>query len=153
MAELIEDQAMLFLLGGLVLIAIDIFAVGVSPLMFIAAGALLTSALIHLGWVDTGLLEALLICGLLSLVSAGIGWYPLGRFQQTVPRQAIGSDLVGRELDTTASVTKRAGTIRWSGTEWQARLVANADQDSVPPGTRVMITAVEGVTLILSPVD
>jgi len=144
---------MLFLLAGLVLIAIDIFAIGVSPLMFVAAGALLTSAVLYLGLVETDLLEALLLCGLMSIVAAVLGWYPLGRFQQTVPRQAVGSDLVGRELETTASVTRRGGTIRWSGTDWQARLAPGSGRDSVPPGTPVTITAVEGVTLIVSPID
>ena len=143
----------MFLIAGLILIAIDIFLAGLSPLMFIAAGALLTSAVLYFGWLETDLLGALLLCVVLSVLSASLGWYPLNRLQKAMGSGPVGSDLVGRELDTTAEVGKRSGTIRWSGTEWQARLAPGCERDSLPPGRRVTITAVEGVTLILSPID
>jgi membrane protein implicated in regulation of membrane protease activity len=150
---LFQDQATLFLIAGLVLIAIDLFVVGVSPLMFIACGALLTSGVLYVGWLDPDLLGALLLCVVLSFVTALLGWYPLRRLEGTVNPGPVGSDLVGRELETTGEVDRKAGTIRWSGTEWRARLDASAGVAAVPAGTAVRITAVDGVTLIVLPVE
>lgn len=153
MTTLLGDQATLFLIVGLILIAVDMLVVGLSPLMFIAAGALLTSALIHVASLDLDLLEALLLAAGLAVAAALLGWYPLRRLQRSMASPPVGSDLVGRELETTAKVDKSAGTIRWSGTEWRARLDATAPMPSVPPGTRVRITAVDGVTLVLAPAE
>jgi membrane protein implicated in regulation of membrane protease activity len=150
---LLQDHATLFLVVGLILISVDLFVVGISPLMFIAVGSLLTSAILWTGWVDGGLLQALLLAALMSVVAAVLGWGPLRWMQGRMSSEPIGSDLAGRRLDTTGPVDRRGGTIRWSGTEWQARLDPHSMVESLPAGRSVRITGIEGVTLILTPDD
>lgn len=153
MEELLQDRATLFLVAGLILIAIDLFVVGISPLMFIAIGTLLTSAVLWTGWLDGGLLQALLVAAVMSVIVAAVGWYPLRWVQGRTSSDPVGSDLAGRRLDTTAPVDRKGGTIRWSGTEWRARLDPGSPHDSVPAGRSVRITGIDGVTLILIPDD
>jgi membrane protein implicated in regulation of membrane protease activity len=148
---LLGDHPTLFLIVGLILIAVDLFVVGISPLMFLALGALLTSAILWAGWVEGGLLRAVLLAALMSVLAAALGWYPLRWLQQRMVREPVGSDLVGRRLDTTAPVDRQGGTIRWSGTVWQARLDPTAVPEALPAGVPVRITGVDGVTLMLVP--
>lgn len=151
MTELLQDHATLFLVLGLMLLAVDLFVVGISPLMFIAVGTLLTSAVLWAGWIEGGLLQAVLTAALMSVVVAMAGWYPLRWLQGRTAATPVGSDLVGRQLDTTAPVDRKGGTIRWSGTDWRARLDPASPAESLPPGKSVRITAVDGVTLVLVP--
>lgn len=153
MEALLQDRATLFLVVGLILISVDLFVVGISPLMFIAVGTLLTSAILWTGWLDGGLLQALLLAALMSIVVAVVGWGPLRWMQGRMSADPVGSDLAGRRLDTTAPVDRKGGTIRWSGTEWRARLDPRCTTDSLPAGRSVRITGIDGVTLVLTPDD
>ncbi|MBO0733074.1 MAG: NfeD family protein [Methylocapsa sp.] len=161
--EGIGNPATIFFIAGLVLLGIDVFVIGLSPLMFLAAGALGASAILYLsgwqggilhlaGW-EPGFLEGLALCATLSLVIAIFGRRPLQAFQNAGIKEDKSSDLIGRELVTTQQVTKTEGFIYWSGTPWQARLAASARIDHLGPGVRVKVVEIKNLALILSPLD
>ena len=163
MDGIVDNPAILFLIAGLIFFGIDIFVVGLSPLMFVAAGAVTTGAVLYFtswksgilylaGW-NPGVLEALALCAAISLALALIGRRPLQRFQNTNVQEDQSSDLIGRELVTTQDVTKTEGFIYWSGTQWQARLAGNVQADRVGPGVRMEVVEVKNLALILRPTD
>jgi membrane protein implicated in regulation of membrane protease activity len=147
-----NNPIIFYLISGLVLLGADIFIIGLSPLMFVAVGALVTSGLLYLGGWHIGPLEALTLCAVISLLLALVGHKPLRSFQNANVQEDNSSDLVGRELVTTQEVTKVAGSVDWSGTQWQARLAATVPIDTVGPGVRMKVVQVNNLALVLSPV-
>ncbi len=163
MDAIIDDPAIFFLIAGLIFFGIDIIVIGVSPLMFVAAGAVATGLILYVtswksgilyltGW-QPGFLEALALCAAISLALAIIGRRPLQRFQNANIREDRSSDLIGRELVTTQDVTKTEGWVYWSGTQWQARLADSVEADRVGAGVRMQVVEVKNLALILRPAD
>ncbi|HEY8260709.1 MAG TPA: NfeD family protein [Methylosinus sp.] len=151
--ELFSDPANISLVIGLALLALDIAVIGLSPLMFFALGALATSLLLYVTGFRPGLVETTALAAALSLAIALVGRKPLQRFQNADVEEDRSSDLIGRELTTTHEVTKSAGTVHWSGVDWRARLAADAGAESLAPGVRAKVTAIENLTLVLTPVE
>lgn len=162
MEAITGNLAVFFLVAGLFLLGADIFIIGLSPLMFVAAGSLVTSAILWIiglkggllslsGWTP-GLLESLAFCAVVSLLIAIAGRRPLQAFQNANIQEDNSSDLIGRELVTTQDVTKTDGWVYWSGTQWQARLADSVDVERVGPGVRMQVVKVKNLALILRPV-
>lgn len=149
--ELIYDPANASLVIGLALLALDIAVIGLSPLMFFALGALVTSALLYLTGFRPSMIETTALAAALSLAIALVGRKPLQRFQNADIEEDTSSDLIGRELTTTHEVTKTRGVVYWSGVEWQARLATDAGAETLAPGVRARVTAIENLTLVLTP--
>jgi inner membrane protein len=132
MDAIIDSPAILFFIAGLGLLGIDIFIVGVSPLMFVAAGALVTSLILYVtGWKSgilylagwkPGPLEALAICAVVSLLIAVAGKRPLQAFQNSNVEEDTSSDGFtgparnGKPGWPTAS--KSSGSAPASGCKW-----------------------------------
>jgi inner membrane protein len=163
MDAIISNPAQLYLIAGLLLLGIDIFLIGLSPLMFIAIGALVTSGILYvsgwktgilhlIGW-NPGVLEPLVMCALISLLAAVAGRRPLQAFQNSNVQEDKSSDLIGREVVTTHEVTRSEGCLYWSGTLWQARLADSARVERVGPGVRMQVEKVKNLALILRPAD
>ena len=162
MDAIINNQAQLYLIAGLVLLGIDIFIIGLSPLMFVATGALVTSGILYISGWKTGILyvirwhpgvvEPLAMCAVISLLIALAGRRPLQAFQSSNVQEDKSSDLIGREVVTTHEVTKTDGCVYWSGTMWQARLADRAHVERVGPGVRMQVVQVKNLALILSPI-
>lgn len=147
------DPANVSLIVGLALLGLDIVVIGLSPAMFVAVGALVTSALLYAsGWRPAPVETLALIAGA-SLLVALIGWRPLRRFQNADIEEDKSSDLIGRELIATHEVTKTHGTVFWSGVEWQARLAEDVGVDSLAPGKRARVVRVENLALVLEPIS
>jgi membrane protein implicated in regulation of membrane protease activity len=66
--------------------------------------------------------------------------------------RGVHGGLVGQEVFTLDSVGEsgRVGHVRLAGERW---LAVSGSDHPIPPGTRVVVTAVEGTTLIVWPVD
>lgn len=146
------DPANLSLIVGLALLGFDIVVVGLSPIMFVAVGALATSAALYATGARPGLLETTAIAATLSLLIALVGRKPLQRFQNADVEEDQSSDLIGRELTTTHEVTKHHGCVHWSGLDWEARLAPDAVVDSLSPGDRARVIRVDNLVLVLAPV-
>lgn len=147
------DPANLSLIVGLALLGFDIVVVGLSPVMFVAVGALATSAALYATGARPGLVETAAIAAGASLVIALIGRKPLQRFQSADVREDQSSDLIGRTLTTTHEVTKSGGRVHWSGLDWEARLTPETAVDSLAPGAHVRVARVENLVLVLEPLD
>jgi membrane protein implicated in regulation of membrane protease activity len=120
--------------------------------MFVALGALATSALLYAtGWRPTLIETAALAAGA-GLAIAFLGRKPLQRFQNADVEEDQSSDLIGRELTTTHEVTRTHGVVHWSGVEWQARLAKNATVERLAPGVKARVARVENLALVLEPV-
>ena len=146
------DSANATLIAGFALLALDILIIGLSPVMFVAVGALLASiALYATGW-RPALVETLALVACASLMVTLIGWRPLRRFQASDIEEDQSSDLIGRELVTTHEVTKEHGVVFWSGVEWQARLSPDAPVETLAPGAKARVARVENLALVLEPV-
>jgi membrane protein implicated in regulation of membrane protease activity len=162
MDVLLDKPEVIFLVIGLLLLGIDIFVIGLSPLLFVAAGSLVTSAILYVAGWESGILhltgwkpdflEGLAICAVVSLVLALVGRRPLQAFQAADVEEDKSSDLIGRELVTTEEVTRASGWVMWSGTHWQARLADNVDVDRVGPGVRMKVVEVKNLALVLRPI-
>ncbi len=161
MEGVFDHPASVFLSAGLLLLGVDIIVLGLSPLLFAAAGAVATGGILYAaawkggilslaGW-NPGLLEGLALWGAISLVFAIFGKRPLQKFQNANIRDDKSSDLIGREVVTTEEVTKTEGFIYWSGTQWQARLAGNVKAERVGPGVRMQVVEVKDLALILGP--
>lgn len=145
------DPANATLIAGFGLLALDIIVIGLSPVMFVALGALVTSvALYATGW-RPALVETLALVACASLMVTLMGWRPLKRFQNADVEEDQSSDLIGRELITTHEVTKEGGIVFWSGVEWRARLVADATVERLAPGVKARVARVENLALVLEP--
>lgn len=152
------DQTFLFdpanasLIAGLILLATDIVVIGLSPVMFVGVGAVLTSMLLFAtGW-RPSVVETLALVAGASLLVTLIGWRPLQRFQSADIAEDQSSDLIGRELVTTHEVTKQSGRVHFSGLDWEARLAAETPVETLAPGTAARIARVENLTLVLAPI-
>ncbi len=146
------DPANLSLIAGLALLGLDIVVIGLSPVMFVAVGALLTSALLYAtGW-RPALVETAAIVAGVSFFIAFLGKKPLQRFQSADVEEDQSSDLIGRELTTTHEVTKQSGVVFWSGVEWQARLAQDAAVESLARGVKARVVRVENLALVLEPI-
>lgn len=146
------DSANATLIAGFGLLALDIIIIGLSPVMFVGVGAILTSlALYGTGW-RPALVETLALVACASFMVALIGWRPLKRFQNADVEEDQSSDLIGRELVTTHEVTKEHGVVFWSGVEWQARLIASAPVEMLAPGVKARVARVQNLALVLEPV-
>jgi membrane protein implicated in regulation of membrane protease activity len=66
--------------------------------------------------------------------------------------RGVHGGLVGQEVFTLDSVgdSDRVGHVRLAGERW---LAVSGSDHPIPPGTRVVVTAVQGTTLIVWPVD
>jgi len=152
-ATFFNDPAALSLIAGLALLGFDTLVLGLSPVMFFALAALLTSGGLYAsGWRPSLIVTAALAAAL-GLLLAFFGKAPLQRFQNANIRDDDSSDLIGRELTTTQPVTKRGGAVYWSGVEWQARLEGGAAVERVEAGARMRVTKVDNLALILTPAE
>ena len=141
-----------YLLSGLAFV-LELTVMGLSgPLLFFAIGAFITGVLISMG-LSSGWESEILICGVITLITAVLMWKPLKRFQNKEASPDTSSDLIGREVPVVGTVTITAGTIRYSGIEWQARLVADASIEQIEAGQLCVIKQIDGTILKVLPVN
>ncbi len=60
-------------------------------------------------------------------------------------------ELAGNRAIVTESVTKHSGKVRYSGSDWRARLTADATCDRIDCGCTVIIESVSGNVLSVKP--
>lgn len=130
-----------------VCLVIELGVLGMSgPLLFIALGALLTGIMMSLGIIVEWEM-AILSLGILTALSALFLWKPFKRFQNKAIAPDNSSDMIGRVLPVTQTVTRDQGAVSYSGIEWQVRL--ERDAEPVTIGKRVRVVAVDGALLLV----
>jgi membrane protein implicated in regulation of membrane protease activity len=138
---------------GVVLIAVELHHLAFYAL-FAALGCFAAAAV---AWMVPAAIAAQVVTAV--VVAAGGIFFARGRVSAAFahryegPRaRGVHGGLVGQEVVTLDSVgdSERVGHVRLAGERW---LAVSGSDHPIPPGTRVVVTAVEGTTLIVWPVD
>lgn len=143
-----------WLLLGVVLVAVEAFAIpGIGFFFFAGFGALSLSLLLAGGIVG----EEAWIAQLAWFCACSAGWAlllwkPLKRWKTSKHSGEAYHNIIGHKALIVGALEKgKTGTVRWSGTLMQARLAAESEASMLQEGTEVIITAVEGTTLTVKP--
>jgi hypothetical protein len=131
---------------------LELGVLGMSgPLLFFAFGCLITGLLVSVGLVGNWEIEILLV-GVVSVVSALLLWKPLKNYQNAKETPNRSSDMIGRQLPVTATITSEAGRVAYSGIEWQARLAITTDTP-IAEGSRAEVVSIDGSLLVVKGLD
>lgn len=147
-----EHQAHLFYLIAGISFIIELTVLGMSgPLLFIAIASVITGVLIQFGFLET-LEGQFLTLGLLTAIVALVLWKPMKRFQNTSDGMDNSSDMIGKKVPASCDITPEQGKIRYSGIDWNAKLISNSHIDVIPAKSFCVICQVEGNVMIVKPV-
>jgi len=140
---------LLYAIAGICLV-LELSVLGMSgPLLFLALSCLLTGVMVTLGIVSGWEMEVLSV-GVLAAMSAALLWKPLKKFQNAGGGRDTSSDMIGKVLPVTQTITRDQGTVAYSGIDWQARLDV-VYVEPVAIGSRAHVVAVEGSLLLVKP--
>jgi membrane protein implicated in regulation of membrane protease activity len=146
---LFDNHATLFLSAAFIMLVIELFVLGLAgPLLFVAIGTGLTALLIYLN-VITGITAELFTASVLASITALVLWKPLKNFQNSGDNKNTSSDMVGKTVVVMETITKTAGSIRFSGLDWQARLAQSSSLSEIAVDESVVISSVEGTLIIV----
>ena len=127
---------------------LELSVLGMSgPLLFFSLSCLLTGLLVSVGVVSGWEMEVLLV-GLFTFGSAFLLWKPFKKYQNSKEAPNTSSDMIGRRLLVKTAVSQDAGSVAYSGIEWQARLAADAT-GNIAPGAHAEVVAVDGSLLLV----
>ncbi|MCP4955540.1 MAG: NfeD family protein [Photobacterium aquimaris] len=140
-----------YLIAGLSFV-IELSIMGLSgPLLFFAIASVITGILVTFGIIG-GWQTEIFTLGVLTALIAIILWKPLKRLQQSHSKMDNSSDMIGLEVPVSVEVTETSGNIRYSGINWNARLMAKSHVKSIANGSQCKIVAVSGNTMLVEPV-
>jgi membrane protein implicated in regulation of membrane protease activity len=146
-----EYAALIWLAIGAALIITEFFITPGVGVVFIGLGALTTGALLQLqliGSTETQLISL----SVASVFWALLLWKPLKRLVKTQNRNHNQSHIIGTEAIVSGKgVNKTSGTAKWSGTEMNARLAADAEVAELTAGDLAEVVELDGSVLILKP--
>ncbi|MFK8050584.1 MAG: NfeD family protein [Halioglobus sp.] len=130
---------------------IELTVLGLSgPLLFFAIASFLTAGLISLGLISGWNIE-IFVLGVLTLVTALLLWKPLKRFQNAGDGSDDSSDMIGRQVPVSKTVSNTDGSIRYSGINWTSRLDDESGVESIREGELCIITSVDGNVMLVRP--
>ncbi|MDW6004797.1 NfeD family protein [Vibrio mangrovi] len=136
-SHLIQALAVL----GLVLLAIEVWVLGLSTfvLLFMGIGLLLTSLSMYIGWIPITWQWALIATTLYTLLTGAVLWPVFKRAQKTPEHKTVQSDLIGHSFflpeDTAPD---KPASYRFSGIEW--RLITS---EPLAKGTLVEVVSLQ----------
>lgn len=139
----------LFLIVGVVLLATEllVFQFTTFWLFFIGLGALVAAAF---AWVAGGS-TMLVTTGVFVVASAAITavlYSPIRKWQNA-PGSISDNNAIGQKVVVKTAIKPAiAGTVSWSGSDWQAELVEGSE-DELAPGQTARVVQVEGIRLIV----
>lgn len=140
-----------YFVAGLGLI-VELTITGLSgPLLFVAFASLLTGLSIDLGLI-AGWETEIFVLGLLSAAITLLLWKPFKNFQNDSDGSDSSSDMIGKQVPASAEITATSGSIRYSGINWNSRLV-DGISTPIAEGQNCIITAVDGNIMIVEAVE
>ncbi|PCI55031.1 MAG: acriflavin resistance protein [Gammaproteobacteria bacterium] len=141
-----------YLIAGISFV-MELSIMGLSgPLLFFAIASLITGFLVSVGVVD-GWQSEILTVGLLTALVSVILWRPLKSLQNSKGKTDNSSDMVGLQVLVSADITVTAGSIRYSGINWQARLADDANVALITAQSQCEIAAITGNTMLVKPIN
>lgn len=139
-----------YLIAGISFV-IELSIMGLSgPLLFFAIASLITGILVSIGVVD-GWQSQILTIGLLTALVAAVLWKPLKSLQNSKGKTDNSSDMVGLKVLASENITVTAGSIRYSGINWQARLADDVSIESISAQSQCEIVAITGNIMLVKP--
>ena len=140
-----------YFVAGISLI-IELTITGLSgPLLFVAFASLLTGLSIDLGLIS-GWETEIFVLGILSAAITLVLWKPFKNFQNDSDGSDSSSDMIGKQVPVSAEITAASGSIRYSGINWNSRLVEGVSTP-IAEGQNCIITAVDGNIMIVEAVE
>lgn len=139
-----------YLIAGISFV-IELSIMGLSgPLLFFAIASLTTGILVSMGIVE-GWQGEILAVGVLTAFVAAVLWKPLKSLQNSKGKTDNSSDMVGLQVLVSTEVTTTAGSIRYSGINWQARLADEITETSISEHSLCEIVAITGNIMLVKP--
>lgn len=149
MEYFLENPAYLWYLIAGIAFVLELSVMGLSgPLLFFAIASLITGILVNVGLFIGWPIEVLSV-GILTALIAVILWKPLKAFQNSKDKTDNSSDMVGLNVPASSDITISSGTIRYSGIDWQARLVDDATVDLINNQSQCQIVAITGNIMLV----
>lgn len=144
-----HQDHLLYTIAGICLV-VELSVLGMSgPLLFLALSCLLTGLMVTLGFISGWEMEVFSV-GVLAALSAALLWKPLKNFQNSGGGRDTSSDMIGKVLSVTQTITRDQGAVAYSGIDWKARLEP-ATKEPIVIGSRAHVVAVEGSLLLVKP--
>ena len=145
---LVNHDKLLFVIAGLALV-LELTVLGLNgPLLFFSMACVVTGLLVNVGLITTWEFEVFSV-GVASILIAIFLWKPLKNFQGPKQVSDSSSDMIGQIVPVSESITKIGGSIRHSGINWQARLDADSELETLECEARVEICGVDGNVMIV----
>lgn len=145
-----NHQLIWYAIAGLSLV-IELGIMGLSgPLLFFAIASAITGGCVSLGLIE-GWQSEVLVVGITSAIVAILLWKPLKRIQNPESKTDNSSDMVGLTVPVVDDITHVAGSVRYSGVNWQARLDESADVEVITQNNLCTIVGVTGTTMLVTP--
>ena len=139
-----------YVLAGLSFL-FELTVMGLSgPLLFFAIASFMTAILISMGLISGWEVE-FFSAGVLTALTALLLWKPLKRFQNSGDGSDSSSDMIGRQVPVSKTVSQAKGSIRYSGIDWNSRLDEGAGVESIYEGKLCIITSVDGNIMLVKP--
>ena len=152
MEYFLENHHHFWYLLAAVSLVVELSIMGLSgPLLFFAIASLVTGVLVNIG-IISGWESEILIAGILSAITALVLWKPLKTLQNTKQAVNESSDMIGLKVPVSAEITVMAGSVRYSGINWQARLAEDCTETSISENSQCEIVAITGNTMLVKPV-
>jgi membrane protein implicated in regulation of membrane protease activity len=140
-----------YLIAGISFV-IELSIMGLSgPLLFFAIASLITGILVSVGIVD-GWQGEIFTVGVLTALIAVILWKPLKTLQNSKAKTDNSSDMIGLKVMVSEDITDTAGSIRYSGINWQARLADEVNVTIINNQSQCVIVAISGNTMLVQPI-
>ncbi|MES2826024.1 MAG: NfeD family protein [Pseudomonadota bacterium] len=131
-----------------VCLLLELGVLGMSgPLIFIALGCIATGLLITFNLIHGWDVELLMV-SVLAIISAAGLWKPLKSFQNSGGGPDTSSDMIGKSLPVTFTITHEHGRVSYSGIEWQARLAVTT-AEPIAIASRALVVGVDGSLLMV----
>jgi membrane protein implicated in regulation of membrane protease activity len=130
---------------------VELTLMGLSgPLLFFAIASFMTAILISMGLISGWEIEVFAL-GILTAFTAVLLWKPLKRFQNSSDGSDNSSDMIGKQVPVSKTVSQTEGAIRYSGIDWSSRLDKDAEAESIGEGKLCIITSVDGNIMLVTP--
>ncbi|MGL4226239.1 MAG: NfeD family protein [Rickettsia sp.] len=139
----------IWLIIGIICVAIEFFAAPSIGFLFFGFGAL-SNALVVYNY-DINLQNQITIFGILSLIWFCVLYYPLKKYvYNKTDKTENYSDMIGKTVEVYSSTVSSdtMGQVKWSGAIMNAYLISN--EIDAKTGDRLFITEVKGNILICS---
>lgn len=143
-----------WLIVGAVMLSIEVFAMPTFVLFFAGLAAICVGVMVGTGMLDelNYLIQWAWFFGLTAVLAALL-WKPVKQFRTTHAGAGHYNNITGDIATVIKGSLKKGakGTVEWSGTTMNAKLLNDAPVDELPEGAIVEIVEVQGNMLIVTP--